>query len=64
MLAYSHVAPEGPSTYAARPSIPMAATLLSEPKPVSSSTLQDVVDLKTQGAKLLVRAFGKILPGI
>jgi hypothetical protein len=43
--------------YAARPSIRMAATMLSETMLYLLSTLQDVVDLNTQGAQLLVVRF-------
>ena len=59
-----HVAPEGRSTYAARPSIPMAATIMSETMALSALHFTERRHPIAQGAELLVRAFGKISPGM
>ena len=64
MLAYCDVAPEVPLMYAARPSIPMTATMLSETMLYRLSTLQDVVDPILRERSFWLSAFGKISSGI
>jgi hypothetical protein len=63
MLAYSDVAPEGPLMYAARPPIPMAATMLSETTALSAPHFTGRRRPNTQEAKLLVVRFREDFTG-